>query len=344
MAAQARAVEVHGNGERRIGGAEAHLLVERDELGPAPLAEIVLLEHAHGRVVGVIDLEDRLPAEQRRVGVAAQFSVEERQPLVGGDLGVRLGRVLQIGEREVGERGEALGRLQRPLERLARQRMRRPRLEGVPIVLGGLIGMAVALEPLTDDEIDGEARLGRLGIAALALERRQVRGRIVARVRDAIEPFAGRCVAGRARGGVGVGAGGRGGIAGVVELRGAEAQGVGDRLGARAGGVEARLQERRQLGGAALGRGARGDLDDGGAMPRVEGEHAAPGVDRLVVVGGEERALVRQRRGARLVAGGLGGIGLGTQRVDEGVGLPLGGAQDALLRASAPHARRRRRR
>ena len=67
-AAQARAIEVHGDGERRIGGAEAHLLVERDQLGPALLAEVVLLEDAHGDVVRVIDLEDRLPAEQRRVG------------------------------------------------------------------------------------------------------------------------------------------------------------------------------------------------------------------------------------------------------------------------------------
>ena len=43
-------------------------------------------------------------------------------------------------------------------------------------MLDRLVGMAAALEPLAEHEVDGEALLGRLGVGALALERRQVRG------------------------------------------------------------------------------------------------------------------------------------------------------------------------
>ena len=211
---------------------EAHLLVERDQLGPALLAEVVLLEDAHGRVVGVIDLEDRLPAEQRRVWRSPRSSPSMiGEPLVGGDLGLRIGRVLEIGEREVGERRVVARRLQGALERLARERMLRaaPRARGDSA--RRLVGMAArsSRSPMTTSM--AKRASGRLGVGALALERRQVRGRIVAAARDAIEPFARRRVAGRALRGIGVGARGGGRIARVLEQRGAEAQRDGHRFG-----------------------------------------------------------------------------------------------------------------
>ena len=68
-----------------------------------------------------------------------------------------------------------------------------------------------------------------------------------------------------------------------------------------------------------------------GSKAGIDGQHAAPAVDRLVVAAGEQRALVGERGGARLVAGLDGGVGLGAQGVLERVGLAAGDAQDALL-------------
>ena len=102
-------------------------------------------------------------------------------------------------------------------------------------------GWPSRLEPLAEHEVDGEALLGRFGVGALALERREVRRRIVAAVGDAVEPLARRREAGGARGGVGVDARGGGGIARILERDAPRRSAMAMASGRVAGGGEPRL-------------------------------------------------------------------------------------------------------
>ena len=155
--AQARAVEVHRRGERRIVGGQAELLVQRDQLRPARAGEILALEHAHRAVVRMVDLDDRLHAEQRALLVAAQLAVDERKLLVRAHLAARVGGVLEIGERQIGQRGKIFRRAKGALEREQRARMARLELEREAIALRAALGLAAPLESLADRHQQREA-------------------------------------------------------------------------------------------------------------------------------------------------------------------------------------------